>query len=242
MIKRTFDPTFLNEVCNHPEVKPWVTLNDEFVDVTELLKNPRNVALVTDGGGFICVWQEPGVYEVHTQFLPDYRGAAALQAAREGFDWMFLRTDAEIIQTRVAYSNEKADKFTQLCGFQLDFERERAWGEEPMRYFSIDTAQWLRRNQTALARKGEEFHKLLVEKGGAVDHVDDLAHDAAVGAAVSMFQHGQVQKAVVWYNRWARFAGYEPVTVLNISPLVVNIKSALIALTPVGFDVLPLEK
>src|SRR5690349_19675064 len=70
LMKRTLDAGFINTVINHPDVRPWVAQGDAALDVSEVVANPYNYCFINDGGGFIVVQLEEGVYEVHSQFLP----------------------------------------------------------------------------------------------------------------------------------------------------------------------------
>ena len=227
MIERSFDVQDLNAIANNPDILSLATEpGTKEIDLTAQIENRANIALRSEGGFFLCIQHEPGTYEVHTLFLPNFRGKYALDCAREGFRYMFLQTDCMEILTKVPVFNRRADKFTRLNGFSLDFERDNAWvmpNGHPcaVRYYGLRYEEWIR-NQDWLRETGQWFHDKL---GETQTHDEDLAHDLRVGATVKMIQAGQVAKGIVLYNRWARFAGYMPISRISEDPLVIDIVS-----------------
>lgn len=122
-LRRTFDPAFLNEVVNHPEVRPWLGGDRASpIDMTALVTDARNVTLVNEGGGFIFVAHSPNVYEVHTQFLPSGRSGVA-EAAREAVGMMFRDFGADVILTDVPEDNGPALGLALKAGFQISGSR-----------------------------------------------------------------------------------------------------------------------
>ncbi len=118
MLKRTFEADSLNAVANHPAVRPWL-LGAGPVDMSPLVADCANVALVNDDGGFLLTPSGLGDYEVHTMFVP---GAVdPLAAARECAAWMFSRTDCMRIVTKVPRANVRARALADAMGFRLLF-------------------------------------------------------------------------------------------------------------------------
>ena len=70
------------------------------------------------------------------------------------------------------------------------------------------------------------------------NHPNEECHDRYVGACVSMVLAGQPEKAVVLYNRWARFSGYAPITLVSRSPILIDIKTALLLVENDNFKVI----
>ncbi len=110
------------------------------------------------------------------------------------------------------------------------------------RYFSRTLAQWV--SQTAdLEAPGHWFHEKLeaakIGHGATMPiHDDDAAHDRYVGATVEMVRGGQIEKALRFYGSWARFAGYGPIALIAVSPPVIDIGDAILAVRGDDFDVL----
>jgi hypothetical protein len=248
IVHREFDPSPINAILNHPEVFPFITLPDTecAADAAAAISDPRNVFLVVDGGCMFFEWQEPGLYEIHTNFIPGHRGKYAYHAIQEMFRWMFVRTDAMMILTRVPDSNAAAKSMARRCRFSFEFRRENIWpttnGPVGMDYFALPYEEWAK-SCGAFVQSGKFFHERLdheFERHGrpAHDHPDEEAHDRLVGAAFEMILAGQPEKAVGLYNRWGRFAGYGPIALVSRNPAVVDIGEAVLLMDKPEFKVL----
>jgi hypothetical protein len=242
MLRRTFSPAFFNQVANDPTVRPWLGGADGPVDLAPLIENPAHVALQGEHGGFLLVRQDSlgAIYELHTLFKKKGRGKPFFAEARDMFRFMFTRTDCLEIVTKCPDNNPGARMAAATVGFRERFRREAAYkgseDAEPVgcsfRVFSVD--DWFVRDGCALAA-GRTFHEALetTKLAEALDgvmpiHPDDETHDRAVGAAVLMAWGGKTAKGVIFYNRWAQFAGYAPVTMIDDG--LVDIQEAIVAL------------
>ena len=117
MIKRSFDAERLNDIVNHPAVRPWVCgVYPDYIDLTEIVANRDNYLLETESGMFLMLKKESGTYEIHTQFLPEGAGAA-LPAAREGLNYMFTKTPCERLTTSIPVGNKHAKLLALRMGF-----------------------------------------------------------------------------------------------------------------------------
>lgn len=246
-LTRTLSADLLNAVVNHPQVRPWLGSPDvPFIDVSPLVCDPANVALVTDHGGFIFHAQGDGVYEVHTQFVPEGRGRDAAQAMWEARRYMFVETDCVELVTKVPDGNRGADSLSRLAGFEERFRREGVWqapeGTVGVSYRSLGIQAWSRLDDVA-ADEGAAFHEELegvkAANGSARPvHPDDPAHDAAAGAASLMIKAGNAMKGVAFYNRWARLAGYQTIELLSLYPVVVDLRDAVVEVRKGRMEVL----
>lgn len=116
-LRRTFEATFLNQVVNHESVRPWVGGDRSArLDLTSVVEDHANVALINRHGGFVFVQKEPHVYEVHTQFLPAGRGES-LRYACEAARYMFGVIGAERLVTDVPDDNRPALNLAIAVGF-----------------------------------------------------------------------------------------------------------------------------
>lgn len=80
------DADLINEVINHPAVRPFIGFADAGdLDITPLVR-PENLFPFGEHGGFALLWSAPRTREVHTFILPKGRGAWARQAAADGID------------------------------------------------------------------------------------------------------------------------------------------------------------
>jgi len=250
-IWRETDPTEIVRIMNDPGVFPSISLpgQDRFhVDkVKSVLDDPRTILLMCDGGGIFFHPDEPGLYEVHTNFLPTRRGKYALEASMACYRWMFTHTDAWMLQTRVPAFNLAAQVFCGLVGASLYFERAKVWptddGPVDMRYYTLALMDWAKKAKAGLIESGRAFHKRLsleFERFGVTEphHPDEDCHDAAVGLCAETIYGGQPEKAVILYNRWARFAGYGQIALMQLRPMVIDIGDAILLVENNDFKVL----
>jgi hypothetical protein len=245
LISREYGAEKINAVVNHPGVRPWVGGNGP-IDLSQTVADQRNVLLMGRGGGFVLIQLEPGIYEAHSQFLPGHRGAHVIAAAKEASRYMFTRTDCVEIVTKVPTGNVGAAALAKALHWRLQFEREHAWpastGMVGCKYFSKTIMDWAGEAEE-LEQTGSWFHGKLeaakIEAGSQMPvHDDDTAHDRYVGATVEMIAAGQIAKGINFYNRWARFSGYGPVSGIATNPIVIDIGDAILAVRGEDFEVL----
>jgi len=245
-VSREYSAERINVVVNHPDVRPWVG-GEGRLDLSQAVADQNNVLLmVGEGGGFLLVQQEPGIYEAHSQFVPSHRGEGVLQASADASHYMFTRTDCVEIRTRVPAGNVAAAALARRMGWEFQFERANAWqtpdGLSAVRYYAKTINQWAN-TAPRLIETGQWFHEKLeaakIAAGSAMPvHDDDEVHDRYVGATVEMIAAGQVAKGLGFYRRWAPFAGYAPIFVAAENPLVLDIGDALLAVRNSDFEVI----
>lgn len=184
--------------------------------------------LQNEHGGFVFHNQGPGFYEIHTLFLPAGRGHRVREALDDAKLFMFTQTDCAEIVTRIPQSNRSALRLAQDGGFEHRFTREHGYEGAPTDYYALTLDQWICRTPS-LEAVGEDFHAKLEAQIGHENHPHDPAHDRYVGAAVMMLNAGNPHKAIATYNRWATWAGYQPVTLVNFDPVRVDVGTAVMA-------------
>jgi hypothetical protein len=237
---RTFDAAFMNTVLNHPEVHPW-TGYDGTIDITLIAENVNNYVLVNAFGGFIAYNLSPGVYEVHSMFLPEGRGKQLLQFSKECLEYMFTRTDCHTLVTQLPDNNASAISLATMVGFQPYFRRENT-PRGPTAYARYTLDEWVQDTES-LETEGEWFHSNLRSCKECLgselpDHDHDPSHERAVGAAVKMIKAGNAFKAIDYYNNWAKLAGYAPVELLSFNPVVVDVVDAIVEIRDGQMEVL----
>ncbi len=240
-IHREFAASPVNAILNHPAVFPSISIpgQDPF-DVSASILDPRNYFLCVPGGCVIFLPDVPGsgLYEVHTNFMPGHRGFHAVRASLQAYRWMFARTDCMMLQTRVPAFNEGAERFCEAVGASLWFERKQAWpgpdGLVGMKYYTLSYMDWVKRHGKPLVAVGRRFHDKLEHERERLGHPapqghpDDECHDLHVGACIEMIYGGMPEKGVQLYNRWARFAGYGQIGLIQREPLVIDICDAVL--------------
>lgn len=231
MIYRTMNAAHFNEVCNHPEVRPWLKYPvDGPIDTSALLNDPGNYALAALGGGFILIAGPAASYEVHSQFVPEGR-RHSFEAMRAGMDYMFTRTNALQLTTFLPDDNPAARGLGMKGGFRDWFKRDLGGAGVQAR---IDIDDWIA-NAAELEADGERFHAALekakADAGSELPvHAHDPVHERYVGAAYRMFSRGQCQKGQAIYNRWAENSGYAKIRLISEAPPVVDAIDAIVTL------------
>ena len=120
MIRRIFDSSLLNEVINHPDIFPFVMVEDwDAVDMSIFFDSPNNICLMSEGGGFVAAYVDEGIYEVHSLFLPNYRGSYAIRMAKEGIAYMFDIAGAKRLIGYTPVANKAARRFNRLVGMKV---------------------------------------------------------------------------------------------------------------------------
>jgi hypothetical protein len=240
------DASFLNSVANNPEVRPHLGGNGA-LDLSGFTSNPANVALQCDHGGFVAVKLEHGVYECHSMFLPEGRGAVAKEAMAEGLRYLFAATDCLEVVTKAPEGNRAAFGAARGMGFVTAFHLERGWPVEDGQRVGVDCmrlplSRWIEKDEQVEA-KGKWFHdrleELTAEIGKTIPaHYEEPAHNRAVGASVLMFQAGNSVKAAASYNLWAKFAGFPVIRLLSLNPVIVDMDQVVVGIADNDMEIL----
>jgi hypothetical protein len=147
MTARTFDAKLVNDLANHPDIHPWVSVPDQVqIDLTEQVSDPNNYVLSAPGGVFFFHQVGPAEYEAHSLFIPEARGTAAMQAAREALAFMF-GSGARTIYARCPKGNLAVLALTRALKFEFIGIREAAWptltrGLVDERWFQMTRERW----------------------------------------------------------------------------------------------------
>lgn len=114
-IERHFTAERLNELANHPHIRPTCGGDGKScLDLAPFVANPNNHAMVWDHGAFLFQWSGPDTYEVHIMVEPEGRGKDAYRMAQEGVDYMIAQ-GAERLWARV--SSDTVRHYTAHAGF-----------------------------------------------------------------------------------------------------------------------------
>jgi hypothetical protein len=237
MIERIYDVARVNEIVNDDLVYPWV--HGSVVgplDMAPVVEDRRNYCLFGEHGGVIYKFMQPGLYEAHTQVKRSGRGRWALSMVKQSFFYMFTRTEAVELMTRVPHGNIAAKALVKSFGSTFEFTRPNAWVKDhkliSADIYSYNISAWIREAE-GLEEKGREFHSQLLEQYQSMGfkdalHPDDPNHDRYVGAAFSMVENGQPFKGAVFYNRWAAIAGFQEISILKTEPAIIDISEAIL--------------
>jgi len=241
---RTLDATKFNIIANDPEVKQWIGYNeDAVVDLTNVISDINNYCLLTDDedGGYILHNLGDGLYVAHTLSLKSARGQPMADLMHEGFQFMFTTTDCLEISTLIPDGAIAAERWAKFAGFRNTFRRESFFNLNGNKvggqFMTMTYSDWVYK-APKLKEAGETFHSFIEENIGHPNHPDDDIHDRFVGATILGCEENNAAKVINQYNRWALLAGYQPSTIVNASPLVINIGNALIQQTNGSMEIL----
>jgi hypothetical protein len=236
------DASEYQRIANDPSVLPFIAPKgiDE-IDLTAFFEEPKNLGFMYRDCAFLVHWLEPGVYEVHSMALPNVRGRYVYEAASTSIRYMFFATDAMELLTKVVDGNVAATALARKVRFSPEYTRPGIWmaedGPKDVQHLAIRYPGWVK-HQDWLRAGGEWFHSLA---GVSEDHPDDAAHDLYVGAMVETVLGGQPDKAVILYNRWARFAGYDLVSIVDYSPLTFEVSGHHVIVDGTAITITPCE-
>lgn len=114
---RQFDPERLNELANHPSIRPTCGGDGKsFIDFSAFVADHKNHAVIWDHGAFLFGWSAPRTYEVHMMVLPEGRGRAAYHMAAEGIAYI-ERFGAERLWARVDKNFPALRHYVAHAGF-----------------------------------------------------------------------------------------------------------------------------
>jgi hypothetical protein len=183
---------------------------------------------------FFCL--TPGLYEAHTQVLPAGRGAWTLGMTKAAIHWLYTRTDAYEIVTRIPRGHIGARAAAIATGLKYDFTRP---DEAMFRGRRVDVhihsqrcQDWIR-EADGLVEKGQWFHERLHQEAKRLGieqpmHDDDENHNRHAGAAIEMAMNDQPNKGVAFYNRWALASRHKPVELVGTDPPVIRFDIGLL--------------
>ncbi len=246
MLERHYNAERINQILNHPSVLPTIRGNHKNLDWSKVAEHPSHVSLVGEHGCVLFVKIQDGIYEFHTSVLPEGRGKWMIEGAKYAFNYMFTRTDAFELLTKCPDGNLAAKAGAKAVGCSFVFRTGEIWPSDGkmvcVDVWSILIQHWIKTNEFTVD-SGKFFHMELEKKCAEknislVSHKEDETHDRYVGAAVEMLKNGQTAKAIVFYNRWARMAGYYPIKLLSLTPITVDIRDCILRISGNDFDVI----
>lgn len=150
MIERIFDVSRVNALANHPAIHPWVSSDDNPIDLTAAVLDDRNFVLMGSGGGFIAHNLGDGDYEAHSLFLPEARGSNAIETAKAGMDFMFGKTDCRRLLARCPKGNLAVLAFVRALRFDYLRTEKDMWptksGLVDQKWYAMPRDKWLKGN------------------------------------------------------------------------------------------------
>lgn len=233
-IERHTDARRINEIVNDPSVYPMVHgYSDGPIDLGGIIEMEETLALVGEHGSLVFVQFQPGIWEVHSQCLPEGRGEWMLAFTNGCLKWAFCKTAAMEILTRCPKGNAAAVALAKRIGGRLDFTNPQGWVKDkqtiPADIYSLTVQDWMR-TAPDLEWRGEWFRTRLALEFERLGYSleQDASYDRHVGAALEMVFGGQPDKAVALFNRGAFLADRAPISIVAREPLTIDIGAALL--------------
>jgi len=137
VIERSFDAARINELVNHPTVRPFIGPGDQALDLTDNVTDFNNIFLLGPSGGFGYLWTAPQTYEIHTFILPEGRGRNAYGLAQESLAYM--RSQGALhLWTRVLPEAVNVRRFTIAAGLKPAGQNTVQTTDGPITYDLFD--------------------------------------------------------------------------------------------------------
>lgn len=103
------DTAKINALINHPSIREHTLLGySGNVDLSPQIQSGEALFFGDEGGGFLMHNKGQGVWEAHTQFLPETDKRGIMTLIGEVKRHMFCKTDCILMTTFVEYSNKPA--------------------------------------------------------------------------------------------------------------------------------------
>ncbi len=259
-LRRSADTAEFNAILNHPDILPMVAIaGQESLDATPLVGDPKNYLLMVDGyvnggelagkievGAIFFAQHDPGIFEVHTHFLKGWRGQFAIDASLAAYRWMFTHTDAMTLLARAPDCWPQIGKFCIAVGATKEFERHAFWlgpdGLSDCAFYALRYDDWV--NQAELVSSGHQFYLKLRDEFARTGHeLPPLEYclDQRLGAFIETLYGNQPDKAVILYNRFARFSGFPGIALLARDPIIIDIGTSVLQIGDGTFKVLKIR-
>lgn len=248
-IWRETDAIGLNIILNHPEVRPWVAdINiEDPLDVSAVATNPDNILLMGEFGAMLFIFILPGTYECHTQVLPEGRGPWAKLFVVACFDWMFSKSNAWEVTTRIPEGHIGALTLARYVGFRHEFTSMEPCHFQgrlvPANILRLSIHEWVAQSDL-YARLGHDLHEQMAHEAirlgiVAPPHQPDQYHDQVSGIAVEMIRAGMMVKGALFYNRWSVLARHRLVSMVSLDPPVIQMDLGRMHIKPSGIEIVP---
>lgn len=142
MLSPFTDVAAINALVNHPKLRHRTLPGfDGEADFTQAFAEGRAVFWGDARGGFLAHREEPGVWSIHTQFLPEARGPRVVTLMMQGERFMFTRTDCLVMKTFVATGNRGARDLALAGGFEKVADANVSGLEGEV--FSLGVKEWV---------------------------------------------------------------------------------------------------
>lgn len=249
-VHREMDASVINAFLNAPDIRPWIAdAADGEINVQKQIEHPDVIFLMGEHGGVMLHRYMPEHFEVHTFVESAGRGAWALGMIKSAQHWLFTKTDAKEVLTRIPETHRAALGLTIKAGMTHEFVRPdgvKINGKTiSVDIYRLSLQDWIKKAPW-LIEKGAQFHEWLNAKaavlGFSSPHDNDDNHNRYVGAVLEMFLGGQPVKATQMYNRWAVISRHAPIKLVSLSPPTIDMDIGQLKLSDGNLEFAPWKK
>lgn len=118
MLERSFDADRVNEIVNHPSVRPFIGHADGGdLDLAPLVHRDEHWFLIGEHGGFMLGWSAPNTREWHTFILPEGRGAWAAKARAEAVEYA-RANGTRLLWSKIPPASPHVERFARQGGMK----------------------------------------------------------------------------------------------------------------------------
>lgn len=228
----------INKVVNDPSIFDWVRGNHKgALDLAPVIANPNNILLMGQHGGILFVQLQPGLYEAHTQVMPEGRGKWTVAMTQAALHWMFTRSDCFEVMSRCPQGNLGARALIKRVNGQLAFINPLGWVRDdkpiPADVYSWTIQHWVT-TAPGLEERGQWLQNTVSDayrkfSKGVLPYIDDTLFNRYAGMAAEMFLNKHGPKAVLLYNRWAKMAGRDNIDLMCAeNPTAIRTRDAIL--------------
>jgi len=115
----------INALVNHPAIREHTLMGFEGdIDLTPVIESGQALFFGDERGGFLMHNKGQGVWDAHTQFLPETDKRGIMTMIAEVKRHMFCRTDCIMLTTFVEHTNKPALFLALRAGFRKFRETE----------------------------------------------------------------------------------------------------------------------
>lgn len=179
----------INAILNEPSVKEGALFDaDKPVDAADFFD--IGFTLMANGGCFICIPIDQDSLDVHTNFLPEYRGENALSEAKSGLRMILTQTGIERVFTKVHEDAMATRKFAKWAGFEETLRSDK------FIHYTLCLEKFVAMDEPLKALGAQKFPEAPVAAHGLL------------GFAWACSNNGLPWRGVTIYNRFATLCGW----------------------------------
>lgn len=158
-----------------------------------------------------------GVFEQHTAFVTEARGAVAMRLIELAIAKLFIDGQAIALLTTCPAWNPAAAGMARKMGGSIRYRKDQYALRDGQVYgadiYGMTILDWAYKNHPGYGEIGHRWHEQVFSKLPEAKHDDDDAHDGILGIALKVGER-RPHLGLGIYNAWAEIAGYAQATLI----------------------------